>query len=99
MLCYLSFNVKLMDLIVVLFFSDLYFNDICVFLWGCVCLVFQMISGGICFMGYYCLVGFFQFLVCILGMYCEILGLFLFIGVDLDNFIMFNLYFIFDILN
>lgn len=40
MVCYLSFNVKLMDLIVVLFFSDLYFNDICVFLWGCVCLVF-----------------------------------------------------------
>lgn len=44
-------------------------------------------------MGYYCLVGFLQFVVCILGMYCEILGLFLLIGVDLDNV------YILDILN
>lgn len=44
-------------------------------------------------MGYYCLVGLLQFLVCILGMYCEILGLFLLIGVDLDNV------YILDILN
>lgn len=80
-------------------FSDLYSNDTCAPLWGCVCPAFQMTSGGICPMGYYCPVGSSQPSACTPGMYCETPGLPLPTGADLDNLIMFNLYFILDTLN
>jgi hypothetical protein len=57
------------------YFSDLYSNDTCAPLWGCVCPAFQMTSGGICPMGYYCPVGSSQPTACTPGMYCETPGL------------------------
>ena len=54
---------------------DLYSNDTCTPVWDCVCPAFQMTSGGLCPIGYYCPQGSAGPTACDSGMYCETKGL------------------------
>ena len=56
-------------------FSDLVSNDTCTPMWDCVCSPYELTSGGVCPIGYYCPAGTVKPTACTVGMYCETPGL------------------------